>query len=108
MHHLGRGKQATREDGGAEVLWRPPAGPLRYRGREEEEGYCYRAGGGQLGGAMAFSGWVEYFTISVEELTSQSHPVHPESMVVEDESLGGRLQKDPLSLLLPRVIGPFK
>lgn len=58
MHHLGRGRQATREDGGAGVLWWPPARLLGYRGRKEEEAYCYRAGGGQLGGAMAFSGWV--------------------------------------------------
>ena len=44
--------------GGAGVLWWPPARLLGYRGRKEEEAYCYRAGGGQLGGAMAFSGWV--------------------------------------------------
>lgn len=42
---------------GVGVLWWPPAGLPGHRGRKEEEGYCYRAGGGQLGGAMAFSGW---------------------------------------------------
>lgn len=34
----------------------PPARQLGYTGGKEEEGYCYRAGGGQVGVAMAFSG----------------------------------------------------
>lgn len=48
---------------------------------------------------LLVGGWTKYFTISVEESTQQSHPVHPKSVVVEDGGLGGHLQKGTLSLL---------
>lgn len=100
---MGRGRQAGhRRICGVGCGWRPPARHLGYPGGEEEEGYCYSTGGRPDGCSYGFyrvSGWVKDFTISVEERMQQSHPVHPKSMVVEDESLDGRLQKDPLSLL---------